>query len=110
MAKTVELTYKGKHYTLEYTRNSVAVMERRGFKLEDLDSKPITSLPTLFAGAFIAHHSNVKPTVIEEIFGKIKNKKELLANLVDMYNEPIIAMMEEPEDDGDEGNVDWRAS
>ena len=36
------------------------------------------------------------------------NKEELIGKLAEMYNEPILALVEEPEDA--EGNVSWTAS
>ena len=38
-------------------------------------------------------------------------KDELLPKLVEMYNEPILSLMEEPTpDEGGEGNMDWTAN
>ena len=52
MAKQIKFEYKGKDYCLEYTRETVKQMERDGFKTENLLSKPMLTLPLLFAGAF----------------------------------------------------------
>ena len=56
MAKQLTFTYNGKDYVLEYTRNTVRQMENNGFVTNDIDIKPMTVLPALFAGAFLAHH------------------------------------------------------
>lgn len=113
MAKT--LTIKdpttGESYTLEYTRKTVEIMEKQGFVAEDVDRKPMTMLPALFAGAFLAHHRFVKKDVIDRIYARLPRKDELILKLVDMYNEPILSLMEEPEQaDSDEGNMDWTAN
>ena len=42
------------------------------------------------------------------IFNRMTNKEELIGKLAEMYNEPIMALVEEPEES--EGNVDWVAS
>ena len=61
MAKTLTLKdNQGKVYTLEYTRQTVKVMERQGFIPDKVSEQPMTYLPTLFAGAFMAHHRNIK--------------------------------------------------
>ena len=60
MANKITFTYGGKVYVLEYTRKSVEEMERRGFVAEDVLTKPLTVLPELFAGAFIANHRFTK--------------------------------------------------
>ena len=108
MSKQLNLNYKGTQYTLEYTRKSVEQMEREGFIAEDIRNKPMTMLPALFAGAFKAHHRFVKAEVIDEIFSKMTNKGELIGKLAEMYNEPIMALIDDPVDD--EGNVDWTPS
>lgn len=105
MAKTLEFTYKGKDYVLEYTRRSVQEMEKRGFVAADADTKPMTVLPAMFEGAFLAHHRFEKKEVIDEIFSKMTNKENLIAKLAEMYNEPIVALLDEP--DEKEGNVNW---
>lgn len=108
MAKTINLTYEGTDYTLEFTRKSVEMMEKQGFNVSDIRTKPVSTLPTLFAGSFLAHHRWTKDETIEAIFKKIPNKDDFLEKLAEMYNEPLEAMLDEPE--GEEGNVTWGAS
>jgi len=108
MAKQIRFEYDGKEYTLEFTRKSIETMERQGFIASDIADKPMTTLPALFAGAFLAHHRYVKKELVDEIYSKMTNKQDLLSKLAEMYNEPIQALMDEPEDA--EGNVKWEAS
>lgn len=108
MAKTLEFTFEGKDYTLEFTRKTVAEMERNGFVIREYVDKPVSTLPTLFAGAFLAHHRRVKQEVIDNIFSRIINKTELLNKLAEMYNEPLDTLLAEPEEG--EGNVEWTPS
>ena len=108
MGKQLKFTYQDKAYCLEYTRKSVEMMEKQGFKAGDIQDKPMTTLPALFAGAFLANHRFVKSDVIDEIFSKMTNKSDLIGKLAEMYNEPIMTLIDEP--DGAEGNVDWTAS
>lgn len=42
-------------------------MEDEGFVAQDIDRKPMTLLPALFAGAFKAHHRFVKQDMIDKI-------------------------------------------
>ena len=108
MAKQLIFTYEDKEYTLEYTRRTVAEMEKKGFIASDITDKPMTTLPALFAGAFLAHHRFVKEDVITTIYNKLTKKEELIGALAEMYNEPIMALVEEPEED--KGNVNWTAT
>ena len=41
MAKQLCIKYNDKEYTLEYTRKSIELMERRGFKISDIQDKPV---------------------------------------------------------------------
>ena len=108
MSKQLRFTYQGKEYVLEYTRRSVEQMEKNGFVASDIKEKPVTTLPALFAGAFLANHRFVKEDVIDEIYSKLTNKQELIGKLAEMYNEPNMALIDEPEES--EGNLNWTAS
>lgn len=108
MAKTITFDFKEKTYTLEFTRRSIEQMEKEGFRVTEVTEKPMTMLPTLFAGAFKAHHPFVSRSDVNEIFDTVKNKQDLVGRLAEMYNEPIEALMSEPEID--EGKVEWTAS
>ena len=108
MAKQLKFTYNDKEYTLEFTRRTVTQMEKQGFIAAEVENKPMSTLLALFAGAFLAHHRFEKKETIDAIFEKLTNKEELIGKLAEMYNEPIIALVEEPEEN--EGNVSWTAS
>lgn len=108
MNKQMSFTYKDKEYILTFTRKSVERMERNGFVASDIGDKPMTTLPALFAGAFLANHPFAKKELIDEIFSKLTNKQELIGKLAEMYNEPIAALVEEPEEN--ERNLNWTAS
>lgn len=105
MAKELNFSYKGKDYTLGFTRNTVRQLEATGFVARDIEAKPALILPDLFAGAFLAHHKYVKRDVIDEIYRHLPDKDGLVKCLAEMYSEPIEALMSEPED-GEE-NVNW---
>ena len=108
MAKQLSITYQGKEYCLEYTRKSVETMERNGFVASDVQDKPMTTLPALFAGAFLANHRFVKQEVVDAIFKTLPNKGELIGKLAEMYNEPIMSLIDDPEES--EGNAVWTAN
>jgi hypothetical protein len=105
MAKTLTITANDVEYTLEFTRKTVSTLEKQGFILSDIAEKPMTTLPELFAGAFLAHHRYVKREVIDSIYDNMPNKEDLIKRLAEMYNEPIEALIAEPEES--EGNVSW---
>ena len=108
MSKQLNFEYKGINYTLEFTRRTVEQMEREGFVADDLKTKPMLLLPTLFAGAFKAHHKFVSREVVDEIFYKMTNKADLIGRLAEMYNEPLMALIDEPADSSE--NLTWTQS
>ena len=108
MAKTITIEFEGTKYTLEFTRKSIETMEKQGFVVSEIADKPMSTLPTLFAGAFLAHHRFVKKEVIDSIFARLTNQTEFVQKLAEMYSEPLEALMEEPEES--EGNLTWGAS
>lgn len=108
MAKQIIFNYEGKDYTLEFTRRTIKQMEDEGFVARQIDDRPMTLLPALFAGAFKAHHRFVKQDVIDKIYAAMPNKEELIGKLAEMYNEPILSLMDEPEEAA--GNVEWVTS
>ncbi len=87
-------------YTLEFTRETVRWAESRGFKLEDLDSYPMTKIPEFFYYAFRAHHRNVSREKTDKIifddWGGIGGIPEgLLERLGLLYAEPFKSHEEE---------------
>lgn len=106
MAK-IRLTYKGVEYNLEFTRKTVEMMETAGFNIDDITSKPMTAIPMLFRGAFLAHHRNIEQSLCDEIMNQVTDIKGLIRELNGMYVEPINAMLD---DEGTEKNATWTVS
>lgn len=104
-AKRIRFTHDNVDYTLEYTRRTVGLMERQGFKVSSITETPMTALPALFAGAFLANHRFTKQKVIDEIFNEMPDKGELVSALSEMYNDPLEALLDEPEETSK--NVVW---
>ena len=104
MSTKINFSYEGKDYCLEYTRQTVKTMEQRGFVASRIVEAPMTILPELFAGAFIANHKYTERKVIDAIYDNMQDKRQLVETLSQMYNEPIEALMA----DSDEGNgIAW---
>lgn len=108
MAKQIKINYEGTEYTLEYTRKSIETMERQGFNINRIVDAPMTTLPKLFSGAFLAHHKFVKQEVVDEIYAQLGDKEGLINKLSEMYNEPIQSLLEDPK--GGAGNLKWDAN
>lgn len=109
MATQITLTYKNEKYTLEYTRLTASAIEKQGFSLDELTSKPNIMIPLLVHGAFLRHHRDLKQKFIDELYSNLVNKsgKEgeegFIGVLADMYAETVSTLTEE--NAVDEGNV-----
>lgn len=108
MNNKINLTYEGKNYELEFTRKSIMVMERSGFKIDEVSPTNLTSFQELFKGAFISKHRHVKDDIKQEIFDGMKNKTKLFSKLNEMYINNISSLFEET-DEQEEGKdfIDW---
>ena len=105
----INFDYNGKHYCLEYTRETVKQMEAMGFNINDIGDKPATRIEQLWAGAFLANCRKTSQTIVKELFDKMKDREALLKTLTEMYNNTLSYLLPDAEDD-DEGNVEWTAT
>lgn len=103
MAKQIKITHDGREYILEYTRRAIEAMEREGFNLQEISTKPMTRVFQLFQGAFIARHPKVTLMTVEDIYKHLGNREKLLTALVNMYQEPLNELF----DESNEGNATW---
>jgi hypothetical protein len=96
MSEPIKFTYKGTDYKLEFTRKSIKLMEKTGFKFNDeAIAKPVTFCEDLFRGAFFANHKNVMLKTIEEIYESIANKGALRDRLMEMFTETMNALYDD---------------
>lgn len=107
MNKKIEFEKDGQKYVLEYTRESVALMERQGFSVEELTSKPMLMLPLAFQGLFYKNHRRVNKSFIDEVYDNFKEKEKLLEAIAEMLDE-CYSSLTTNEDAGDKGNIDWK--
>lgn len=98
MAKQITFSYKGKDYTLEYTRSSIRRMERDGFDTNSAEQSPMSAVYALFRGAFYANHRSIDTKVVDEIFDNLGDLHEWADDLLEMYKDTF----EPTADDSDE--------
>ena len=109
MATQITLTYKNEKYILEYTRLTASAIEKQGFNLDEITSKPNIMIPLLVQGAFLRHHRELKQKFIDEIYTNLVNKtgKEgeegFISVLAEMYAETVSTLTDE--NAVDEGNA-----
>lgn len=108
MAKKITIPYGGKTYTLEFNRRIASMMEKQGFKLNELTDMPATMIQLLFHGAFLMHHPNTKGETKEKIFDALGSRTKLIQTLAEMYADAYNTLFDDGEDeDADEGNPGW---
>lgn len=107
MNTKIEFEKEGQKYVLEYTRESVALMEKQGFTVEELTSKPMLMLPLAFQGLFYKNHRRVNKTFVDEVYDSFKNKEKLLETIAKMLDECYSSLTDDNKDD-DKGNIDWK--
>lgn len=110
MSKQIKFDYKGKTWTLEYNARSVKEVQASGFKKEDMSDKSLIMLPLLWQGAFLMHHRFEKnlSKIAEETLELMGDKMTLFEKLIEMFDEPIEALIDEPDDES--VKVNWTAS
>lgn len=107
MNTKIELDFEGQHYTLEYDRDGIKMLEARGFKVDEFLKKPMTNVELVFQGAFLKNHPNIKLTTIEEIFKGCPDKAGLVNILNKMIDDSYTSLLEEP-DDNNPKKVQWK--
>jgi len=101
----LKIAYKNKQYELGFTRNAVVAMERNGFNINEMSTKPMTMLPMFWEGAFMAYNKGIKRSLMDEIYQNIRDKQGLLEALTELYAETLNTLTDEPEED--KGNATW---
>ena len=117
----INFDYNGKHYCLEYTRESVKQMEAAGFNMNDMGDKPATRIEQLWQGAFLANHPNEPESKIREIYKSLKRTAEDAepeydedGHEIDLLAQTLADMITEAVDEltgrGNTGNVTWKVT
>ena len=107
MNKKIEFEKDGQKYVLEYTRESVALMERQGFVVSELTTRPMLMLPLAFQGLFYKNHRSVNKSFVDEVYDNFKDKEKLLQTIAGMLDE-CYSSLTDSNKEKDEGNIDWK--
>lgn len=103
MEKTLRFKIDNEEYKLAFTRETVIATENMGFNIMNIAEKPVTSLTYLWRGAFLEYHGTLTYAEMDELLNKVKHKG-LLDALLDLYNAPIISLMDE---ENEKNAVEW---
>ena len=106
----IEFEWDGKLIRLEFTADSLRKMEARGFDISKVEERLLTLGETLFVGAFIANHDDIKESKRRELYKEISEMSEgdeavsVNEALADMLREAIEEMQSH------RGNLKWRVT
>lgn len=103
--KTITVRDKDNNpYTLTFTAETVKALEAKGFSLEKVTDMPMTMIPMLFEGAFLAKSQEITTEKATEIYKLQSDKTGLLTKLLELYNDPIDEVIVK------EGNSKWECN
>jgi len=104
---TIKFDYKGKHYELYFTADSLKTMEDKGFDFTTMDQRIMNSPEQIFKGAFIAAHNDTPDAERVEIFHQLEDQKSTQTGSL-LYNTLLMMIGEAyTELSAHEGNVKW---
>ena len=109
MSKEIYIEFEGQKYTLRFTKRTCRAMEQAGFVADEVPSKPHTMIPMLVRGAFQANHPFVNDKVRDRIFDSIYDKTGFIEVLSELYNEPMLELIADPEG-GEKNAPTWSKS
>lgn len=98
----------GNKYTLEFDRDTVKRMVKRGFVLDTEPSHLVLLTEDLVTGAFQMHHKKMDWERIEPIWMAQNKRSDLLQALAAMFMKPANDLLGDDDEDNDE-NPTWEA-
>lgn len=105
MNTKINLTYKDEKYCLEFNRETVKLLEKNGFKIDEFLDKPMNNIELVFTAAFVKNHPKIKQTLVDEIYKSCPDKTKLIVTMQQMIEETYDSLFAEPL--SDEGNASW---
>lgn len=91
-------TENGDEFTLEFNRESVRFAESKGFNLDDLLQKPVTTVPDFFYYAFRMHHRALARNKVDAIFEELGGlTAPMIERLTELYTAPYDALIQDEE-------------
>lgn len=101
---TINFTYDGTDYTLEFDRDSANRTAMAGLDLSKMTGEQVFSAPRmLFEGALYKHHGRLSKRRVDDIYENLTGKAELHNALLEMYAQVIEDVYSD-----DEGKTQWK--
>lgn len=100
MSKKLPITVNGADYVLQYNRWAIKQIEAKGFSVDKISDKLVTSIELMFQGALIMNHPRVKASEANKLFDAMSDDydtSELIELLVDLYTDALPVLSGEGE-------------
>ena len=81
-----------KKYELEYNRSAIVRMEKAGFKIENIQTEPISTIILLMRGAFYMHNPSLDDEEIDAICEQIDTGDEFVKVLIELYSNALMSL------------------
>ena len=82
----------GKKYELAYNRSAIVRMEKQGFKIENIEKEPISTVILLMRGAFYMHNPSLSDDEIDAICDDIQGGDEFVKALLGLYTNVLMSL------------------
>lgn len=90
----------GDVYELDFSRDSIRFAEGRGFEIDTVLKFPQTKIPEVFYYAFRKNHKKMAKNQTDAILDELGGlTKEMLARLIDLYNQAALTHVISTEED-----------
>ena len=106
----IQFEWDGKLITREFTADSLRKMEARGFDISKVEERLLTLGETLFVGAFIANHDDIKESKRRELYKEISAVSE--GEQAEGIDDALAGMLREAieEMQSHRGNLKWKVT
>lgn len=105
---SIKLNLDNRTYELEFDKATVKWCDAQGLTVDNLSQYPMTYIPILVQGAFRKNHRYLSNSTIDDLYKRIPQKTEFIAKLMELYVEPINALMGSDEtEEYEEKNEIW---
>ena len=81
-----------KKYELEYNRSALVRLEKAGFKIENIETEPISTITLLMRGAFYMHNPSLTDEEIDAICDQVEMSDEVVKKLIELYTEALLSL------------------
>ena len=94
-----------KKYELEYNRSAIVRMEKAGFKIENIQTEPISTVILLMRGAYYMHNPSLNDEEIDAICDQLEMGDEFVKALMELYTNALMSLS--GQDKNKEKNFKW---